>query len=263
MIRHSIVKSKAVSIFLRILLGLSAVTLITFIFYLYHEGGWREIIDFYRYFLSPTRLRLFIASFGPFAAVIFVIVQALQVVLAPVPGEVTGFVGGFLFGNVIGCALSTLGLTIGSVMAFGIARIFGLKLVEKVVKKEYITKFNDFVTHKGLFISYILFLIPGFPKDSLCYLLGLTHMKFIDFFVMNLIGRLPGTVMLTFQGTAVKDARYKAFLILFIGSAVATLVLYLARNHIVKYFAHVVQRLKGKKKYKSRKPHPVVRKKIK
>ena len=248
--KHSIVKSPVVSWLLRALLVFLVVVLIVLIFYFYQEGRWQSTLDFYRYFLSPKRLRTFIMSFGPYAAVVFVAVQALQVVFAPVPGEVTGFVGGFLFGNTMGIILSTIGLTVGSVIAFAIARTFGLTIVEKVVKKEYITKFNDFITHKGLYISYILFLIPGFPKDSLCYLLGLTRMRFLDFFLMTLLGRLPGTVILTFQGTAVKDARYKTFVILLIVSAAATLTLYFTRNHIVGFFTHAVHKLLGKKKGK-------------
>ncbi len=241
-------------------MGLFAIALLALIFYIYHEGGWRDIVDFYRYFLNPKRLRLFIASFGPFAAVVFVLAQALQVVFAPVPGEVTGFVGGYLFGNVAGTILSTIGLTLGSSLAFGIARMFGLRIVEKIVKKEYIEKFNFFVTHKGLYVSYILFLIPGFPKDSLCWLLGLTHMRFLDFCLMNLFGRLLGTVILTFQGSAVKDERYKFFLVMLIVSAILTVILYFSRNHIVNFFHHCTRKVLGKKKDKRGKPHSVVRK---
>jgi uncharacterized membrane protein YdjX (TVP38/TMEM64 family) len=259
--KHSIVRSKMASAFLRVLLYLALAALVALIFLIYHEGGWREITDFYRYFLSPQRLRLFIASFGSFAAVAFVLIQALQVVFAPIPGEVTGFVGGFLFGNVMGAGLSTIGLTLGSVIAFQIARVFGLKFVERVVKKAYINKFNDFVTHKGLYISYILFLIPGFPKDSLCYLLGLTHMRFLDFFLMTLLGRLPGTVLLTFQGTAVKDAHYTVFIALSIGSAVAAVILYFARNYIISFFSHVAHKLLKMKKNKGRKDRSAVKKK--
>jgi uncharacterized membrane protein YdjX (TVP38/TMEM64 family) len=245
-----------------VLLGFFLTALIGHICYLYYHQGWGEITVFYRYLLNPKRLRLFIESFGPFAAVVFVIIQALQVVFAPVPGEITGFVGGYLFGNVLGTILSIIGLTLGSVGAFYLARIFGLKLVKKVVKKEYIAKFNEFITRKGLYVSYILFLIPGFPKDSLCYLLGLSHIRFLDFFLMNLLGRLPGTVILTFQGTAVKNAHYKSFLILLIGSVVVTLTLYLTRNYTVAYFTRIVHKLK-KNKDDQHGPHPVTEKKAK
>lgn len=228
---------------LRVALYLSALVLISLIFYLYHEGLWKDTLRYYRFFYDPRKLKVFISSFGPFAAFIFVIVQALQVVLAPVPGEVTGFVGGFLFGKTTGVILSTIGLTIGSLIAFGITRVFGIKLVEKVVKREYIDKFNHFVTHKGLYITFILFVIPGFPKDSLCYLLGLTHIRLADFLVMNIVGRLPGTIMLTLQGDALRHGRYQDFFTLLVGSLLLVVAFYVTRNYLIKYFEQLINKL--------------------
>ncbi|MCX5805367.1 MAG: VTT domain-containing protein [Proteobacteria bacterium] len=217
-------------------------------FYVYHEGQWRQIIGFYKFFLDPRKLRVFIASFGPFAACVFVLVQALQVIVAPVPGELTGVVGGFLFGNTSGVILSTIGLAIGSLFAFGITRLFGMGFVEKIVKKEYIDKFNFFITHRGLNITFILFLIPGFPKDTLCYLLGLTHIRLVDFLFMNIFGRLPGTLMLTLQGSALKDGRYQTFFWLLAVSIAFTVVLYFTRNYIIQAFSATIHKLLGKKK---------------
>jgi uncharacterized membrane protein YdjX (TVP38/TMEM64 family) len=247
----------------RVILGVSMLTLILLIFYVYHEGAWREIIIYYRYFLNYKRLEAFISSFGPFAAFIFVLFQVFQVVCAPVPGEITGFVGGLLFGKVLGTILSTLGLTIGSILAFGLARVFGMKIVERVVKQEYIDKFNFFITHKGLYISFVLFLIPGFPKDSMCYLLGLTHMRWVDFVLMNIFGRLPGTMILTFQGNAVKNGKYQAFFTLLIISIILTVGLYLMRNHIIRFFSYVVHSIFGKKKDEKGYSNPIIGKNIK
>jgi uncharacterized membrane protein YdjX (TVP38/TMEM64 family) len=204
---------------------------------------WRDVIRFCRYFFAPKRLEEFVASRGAYAGVVFVALQALQVIVAPIPGEVTGFVGGFLFGNVLGTILSTLGLTLGSLAAFGVARWFGMRLVEKVVKKQYRDRFDHFATHKGLYIVFVLFLIPGFPKDSLCYLLGLTHMKIVTFTLMNIFGRLPGTLLLTMQGTAVSNEKYKAFFILLGVSLVMVVGLSLARNHLLKAYGVLVHRL--------------------
>lgn len=242
MIKNSLVKSKGLSHFLRSLLGILIVILIILIFYIYHEGAWRDIAHYYRFFLSPKQLKIFITSFGHYAAVVFILVQALQVVFAPVPGEVTGFVGGYIFGNTWGVIFSTIGLMLGSSIAFGIARSLGIGFVEKIVKKEYIKKFNFFITHKGLYIAFIFFLIPGFPKDSLCYLLGLTHMRFLDFFLINLIARLPGTLMLTMQGSAVEKEKYLSFFILLSISIVSIFVLYLMRDIVIRGFSQVVHR---------------------
>ncbi len=247
--RRKIVKTKFASASPRILLWVLGLALVSLLFYLWHEeNAWREIIKFYRFFFEPKRLKMFVVSFGPFASVMFVLVQSAQVVFAPVPGEITGFVGGLLFGNVKGVILSTIGLTLGSLLAFSITRIFGMKLVEKIVKKEYIDKFNDFVTHKGLNITFILFLLPGFPKDSLCYLLGLSHIRLADFIFMNVFGRLPGTLMLTMQGHAVSKGQYKAFFWMLVISIVFTAILYFTRNYIVQFIGNVVQALLRKKK---------------
>ena len=249
MIKTSIVKSKNISILLRVILWFCVSALIILMFYVYHQGQWRDIIHFYSFFFEPKKLRIFIASFGPFAAVMFVLIQSLQVVFAPVPGELTGVVGGFLFGNVLGLILSTIGLTAGSLLAFGITRVFGMKLVERIVKKEYIDKFNYFITHKGLNITFILFLLPGFPKDSLCYLLGLTHMRMIDFLFMNIFGRLPGTLLLTLQGNALKNGKYEAFFWLLLVSITVIATLYFTRNYIIRAFSRIIHRLPGLKKF--------------
>ncbi len=241
---NSIVKTRLMSFVLRVMLYLFAIALISLIFYVYHERGWRDIIQYYRFFYDPKRLKVFIASFGPFAACIFVIIQALQVVVAPIPGEVTGFVGGFLFGKTTGAILSTIGLTIGSLAAFYITRLLGVRIVNKVVKKEYIDKFNHFVTHKGLYITFIFFVIPGFPKDSLCYLLGLTHIRIIDFLIINIIGRLPGTLMLTFQGDALRHGRYLAFFTLLTISLFIIIGFYVTRNYLTRYVEQLINRFK-------------------
>ncbi len=259
----SIVKSDTVSLVMRIILAVSAVLLLALIFYVYHEGAWRDILRYYKFFFEPKRLRVFVASFGLYAAPVFVAVQALQVVFAPVPGEITGFVGGFLFGNVYGMILSTVGLTIGSYAAFGISRIFGLGFVEKVVKKEYIDKFNFFVTHKGLYVTFVFFLIPGFPKDSLCYLLGLTRMRLVDFLLMNIFGRLPGTLILTLQGSAVKEGKYQSFFVLLTISVVMIFSLYAARDRLVHFFTRLFHSVLGKKQDPKGEDNPVAGEDIK
>jgi uncharacterized membrane protein YdjX (TVP38/TMEM64 family) len=244
LIKTKIIRSKKISYLLRAILAVLAVTLIILLFYSYQEGAWKEIFAYYRFFFDYKRLRTFILSFGPYSAVMFILIQGLQVVFAPVPGEVTGFVGGLIFGTWLGTLYSTIGLVVGSLVAFYISRLLGLRFVEKIVKKDYIDRFNHFIRHKGVNVSFILFLIPGFPKDSLCYLLGLTHMRVIDFILINVFARLPGTLMLTMQGTAVHTEQYRFFFILFSTSIVLTFALYISRNFLVKFFLNALHRIR-------------------
>ncbi len=221
---------------------------LTLIIYWYYTGEWREMFFRFKYFFSFKRLRDFILSFGAYSAIVFVVLQAAQVVFAPIPGEVTGFVGGYLYGKVIGVLLSTAGLTLGSFLAFEITRVFGTALVKKVVKQEAMERFDYFVTHRGLHIAFILFLVPGFPKDSLCYLLGLTHLRRLDFLLMNVFGRLPGTLILNFEGDAVRGGKYEAFFLLLAGSVLLTVLLYFLKNYIIHFFAWMVGFILRKKR---------------
>ncbi len=218
----------------RVLLALCAAAFIGLVFYIYLAGAWRDVLHFYKFFLEGKKLKLFLASYGPYSAAVFTVVQALQVVVAPVPGEVTGFVGGLLFGKLYGTALSTVGLTAGALLAFYIARRLGSGFVRKIVRQEYFDRFDSFMsTHKALNITFVFFLIPGFPKDSLCYLLGLTRMRYVDFILMNVFGRLPGTFLLCMQGDAIRNGKFASFWVIFGGSIALSTCLYFGRDAVI------------------------------
>ncbi len=161
--------------------------------------------DLYTFFISRRKIVNFINSFGPLSVVIFIGLQILQVIVAPIPGEVNGFIGGYLYGPVLGTLYSTIGLTIGSWLAFVLARRLGLPFVERVISPQVIAKYDYFMEHRGILITFILFLIPGFPKDALSYMIGLSHMKTSTFLAVCTAGRLLGTIMLSVSGNCARN----------------------------------------------------------
>jgi uncharacterized membrane protein YdjX (TVP38/TMEM64 family) len=166
----------------------------------------------------------FLNSLGPLSFIGFVCLQALQVIAAPIPGEVTGFIGGFLYGKSLGIVLSTIGLTSGSMAAFSISRILGRPFVERFVKKETMEKYDYLLHHKGAFLVFLLFLIPGIPKDMMCYIVGLGHLTTKEFFIISTVGRFGGTVLLTLGGDYIRHHQYERFFIL-LGLAVVVIFL--------------------------------------
>ncbi len=164
--------------------------------------------------MDRKEILAFIYSLGPLGWAGFVFLQLLQVVVAPIPGEVTGFIGGYLYGPVLGIFLSTVGLTIGSLIAFSLSRIFGRPFVDRFVSKETMNKYDFLLHHKGAFLVFLLFLIPGTPKDFLCYILGLGHLTTKEFFIMSTVGRLGGTVLLTLGGNYIHRHQYRQFFVL-------------------------------------------------
>jgi uncharacterized membrane protein YdjX (TVP38/TMEM64 family) len=125
-----------------------------------------------------------------------------------------------------------IGLTLGSWLAFSLARFFEKWTVEKLISPKTRKKFDYLIGHEGVILSLLLFLIPGFPKDALCYILGLTPMHLGIFLIISTIGRIPGTLMATLQGAKAFDHQYKIFLILLGISALAILVFYIYNDEI-------------------------------
>jgi uncharacterized membrane protein YdjX (TVP38/TMEM64 family) len=196
---------------------------ICLLLYFYKEA-YLWLRDTVRFFSSKNKVAALVASFGPCAPVVFVGLQTLQVLFAPIPGELTGFIGGYIFGTGLGFVYSTLGLTGGSLLAFLIARRLGLPFVRRFVGEELMGKFDYLMEHKGAFFSLIFFFIPGLPKDYFCYLLGLSPMHVLTFFIISTIGRIPGTLLLSMQGQAVRSEDYRGFFVV-IGIALFALAL--------------------------------------
>lgn len=215
-------KTIGASVILMVFFGLALYVLI------YHS-------DIYLAFFDRKRLSAFVKSFGSLSPLIFIALQIFQVLFAPIPGEVTGLLGGFLYGKFFGVLYSTIGLGIGSWLAFIFARYAGQPLVERIVSPKILDRFDYLMAHQGAWIAFLLFLIPGFPKDYLCYILGLGHMNLKTFLIISTVGRFLGTVLLTIQGTLVREKNY-LMLGLVIGlSLLFLLVAFLLRGKIENY----------------------------
>jgi uncharacterized membrane protein YdjX (TVP38/TMEM64 family) len=212
-------KTIGISVLVLILFGLA---LYLFIFY----------SDLYLTFLDRKRLAAFVKSYGSFSPLIFIALQIFQVLFAPIPGEVTGFIGGFLYGNFFGVLYSTIGLGLGSWLAFIFARWAGQPLVERVVSYKTIQRFDYLMAHQGTWISFLLFLVPGFPKDYLCYILGLGHMSLRTFLVISTAGRFLGTVILTMQGHLVREKNYQVLGIVIGLSLLGLFIAFLFRDKL-------------------------------
>lgn len=154
---------------------------------------------------NRDRLVEAVQSFGPFAPVLYIILQIVQTVVAPIPGQIVGSVGGFLFG-VWGILWTTIGTLLGCWAVFLLARRFGRPLLEKIFKKSVIAKFDFILEAKSTsLILFAIFLLPGFPDDVVCYLAGLTKLSIKRLMVLVTLGRLPTIVLTNFIGAGIGE----------------------------------------------------------
>jgi len=190
--------------------------------------------DLYLFFKDKDKLLNFIRSY-PYDQVIFIVVQIIQVVAAPIPGELTGIIGGILYGPLWGTIYSTIGLTLGSWIAFMLARFFGEPLLENVVSKEVFAKFEHFMEHKGLLVSFLLFLIPGFPKDYLCYIMGVSLIPTGTFLIISTAGRIFGTIMLSVTGAFASNGQYSFLTVFMVIGVVIFIVAYYYHDKLIEF----------------------------
>jgi uncharacterized membrane protein YdjX (TVP38/TMEM64 family) len=203
--------------------------------------------DWYVYFIDRDKAIQLITDSRPYGDILFILLQIGQVIAAPIPGEATGFIGGYLYGPIWGTVLSTIGLTIGSWLAFMLARFFGMPLVEKVVNPVTIQKFDYFMEHQGAVVSFLLFLIPGFPKDYLCYIMGVSHMPLLTFLVISTVGRLMGTAMLSVCGHCFRNEQYVLLVIVTIVSLAVIIPAFIYRERLLAALKRYSRRAKTDK----------------
>lgn len=193
---------------------------------------WEKIIDLYRLFSDREQIRELISYFGSSAPLIFMMIQILQVLFAPVPGEATGFIGGYLFGVLPGFIYSSIGLTVGSWMNFMIGRFLGERFVRKLIPTHQFQKIDGMIKRQGVVFLFILFLFPGFPKDYLCLVLGLSTLPIKIFILLAGIGRIPGTLALSLQGAFLYEQNYALLGILIGVCLILALLCYAYRERI-------------------------------
>ena len=138
---------------------------------------------------SIEALREYIESSGNWAVWVFILFQFLQVVILPIPSTVTVMAGVALFGPLKCSIFSFIGIFIGSVLAFGIGRWLGYKVVRWIVGKEDLDKWLKKIKGKDYLILSIMFLLPLFPDDVLCFIAGLSSMTWGYFLVMIFVTR--------------------------------------------------------------------------
>ena len=175
-------------------------------------------------------------QFGVLAPLVFVGLQALQVIVAPIPGQVVVLVGGYLFGAVAGTAYSLLGATIGSAVVFWVARRYGRTYVEGVVTPAMLDRFDRLAEDRVLPALFVAFLVPGLPDDVLCFLGGLTQTRLWKLVAVSFVGRLPSYAVVSLIGFELANRNLVFALGLLVVLGVLAVVGYVSRDRILGRF---------------------------
>ncbi len=165
---------------------------------------------------DPAAFRAWVDERGIWGAVVMVLVIAVQILLAFIPGEPFEFAAGYAFGAWQGMLLCMIGSFVGGCLAMLLARKFGMKLVRALFPKYDIEKLELFKNPRRLrLLTFILFLIPGTPKDVMIYALGLTPMGILQGIGLTCIARIPSILSSTLSGHVLGEQQYIAAAIIY------------------------------------------------
>lgn len=165
-------------------------------------------------YYNPETIKNWMLSFGSLSFLVFIFLQIIQVVLFFIPGEVVQGAGGYIYGTILGSVISLTGITIGAIITFLVARKFGDSLLLKILPRKDYEKAKTLIDKpKNRLMLFILYLIPGFPKDVLGYVAGITPIKLRWFILFSTIARIPGIVMSAYVGSSLYEKNYLVVLI--------------------------------------------------
>ena len=186
-----------------------------------------------RYVEEPEQFRAFVAEYGVWSRVLFVLAVVFQILFAFIPGEPFEILAGYAFGPVEGTLLCLLACLIGGTAVFFLSRKLGVRFVELFFSMDKIRSVRFLNDRKKMYaVTFFLFFIPGTPKDLLSYVAGLTPIRFLPYILIATLARIPSIVTSVMGGDAVGTQSYLVAVIVLTATAVISGIgLYVYRRY--------------------------------
>lgn len=181
-------------------------------------------IPFIRFINQPEKLREFVDSFGILSPIIYILLTFIQILVPIIPGEPFELLAGYCFGAVKGTLLCILAESLSSILIILMVRKYGQKLVSVFFEEEKLQKLEKYKNEKNFYLFILLFIIPGTPKDLICYFAGLTNFKLIPLLLASTIGRIPSIITSTIPGSAAGERNYLLAIIIYGTAGIISLI---------------------------------------
>ena len=191
-------------------------------FFAFSKSGLFRRID------STSDLINYINNSGGIAEVVFVLVNFLQVTIVPIPSSITTTAGAILFNGIWKpLYLTVIGLVVGSMFAFFLGRVFGVRFANWLVGAKTIEKYKQMTKGKDKIVLFYMFLFPFFPDDFLCILAGMTSYTYLGFFFLQIFSRTVGTLTTILLTKGIVSIPLRGWWLLLWGLIIILVILFL------------------------------------
>jgi uncharacterized membrane protein YdjX (TVP38/TMEM64 family) len=189
--------------------------------------------------LSIDKFRNYIISLGHLGSIVFIFFQVLQTIIAPIPGEVIQIAGGYIYGTPLGMLYSTVGMFLGAIIAFYFTRFIGGSFIKKLLEKQSCQWMKDIIDSKKFsVILFIVFLIPGLPKDFLIYVAGLTPIKPLRFFGILFASRFPWLLASVSIGSNLRYGNYTSTIVISLIALISFILGIIYKDKLIDKFSN-------------------------
>lgn len=185
---------------------------------------------------NQLKFETFVDSLGVFGILFMFFIQVLQTIVAIIPGEPIELIMGLMYGTVGGLIISLCGTAAGGIIIFLCVKKFGMKFVDKFINSDGFSKYSFLKDPKKReFMIFILFFIPGTPKDILTYFAPFTGIALPRFLLISTLARIPSVVSSTYIGSSVSDGDLVKSIIIFAVTGLVGLGGILIHDKIINY----------------------------
>lgn len=189
--------------------------------------------DIIEQFSSLEDVNAFFKEYRTQSIFIYIAVQILQIVICIIPGQWLQFAAGYMYGFWLGYLWSLVGAFIGTVITYYLAKILGHDIMHLIFSEEKIRNMlKTLNSKKAVILVFLIYLIPGVPKDLCSYVAGLSEMKLKPFLIISLIGRSPGMMGSLLIGRQVEVGGYTSAIVIAVIALILCLLGVLFRKQI-------------------------------
>lgn len=189
---------------------------------------------------SAERVVDYLKANSSIAALLIICIQIVQVVICFLPGQPVQFAASYMFGVARGFAFSITGAVIGTVISFYLAKLLGNDAMNLFFGEEKVRDYKKKLdSGRGLLLAFLIYLIPGIPKDLVSYVAGISDMRFRPFLLVATVGRMPGMLGSLMLGHFFGRQDYRAMIIIAVVVAVILLICYIKRDALIRFLDDV------------------------
>lgn len=170
--------------------------------------------------------------------------QIFQIVVSILPGQALQFAAGYAYSFWFGLLFSIIGVAFGTVITFYLARILGKEALHVIFGEEKFSKFVHTLNSKrSLLVLFVIFLIPGIPKDVFTYAAGVSEIKVIPFLLISLVARMPAMIGSIMMGSMFHSGSYLGLIIIGAVASILFIAGLMHRENLIKWTDRIYNRM--------------------